>query len=54
MTNLEQLREQQRENVRDRREFVKLWAEYVRTHPDKEWSTEVNDVVDSQYPDRET
>lgn len=51
MPNLEELREQQRENVAQRREFVKQWAEEVKTAPDEEWSAEVNTVVDSQYPD---
>lgn len=51
MPNLEELKEQQRENVRQRRAFVKQWAEYVRDHPDEEWSAEVNDVIDSQYPE---
>lgn len=51
MPSLEELREQQRENLEQRREFVKLWAEYVRDTPDEEWSAEVNDVIDSQYPD---
>lgn len=51
MPNLEELREQQRENVAQRREFVKTWAETVKTAPDEEWSTEVNTVIDSQYQD---
>ncbi|MUV88172.1 hypothetical protein GJ631_16835 [Natronomonas sp. CBA1123] len=50
MPNLEELREQQRANVQQRREFVKQWAEYVKHHSDEEWSSEVNDVIDSQYP----
>lgn len=48
MTNIDELREQQRENIAERREFVKHWAEYVRTHPDEEWSAQQNKVIDSQ------
>ena len=40
MTNLNELRDQQRENIVERREFVKQWAEYVRTHSDEEWALE--------------
>jgi hypothetical protein len=48
MPNLEKLREQQRENIAERRAFVKQWAEYVRTHSDEEWSTQQNVLIDSQ------
>jgi len=34
-------REQRLEEIRD-------WAEYVRTHPDEDWGTQVNRVVDPQ------
>jgi hypothetical protein len=40
-------------NVERRRAFVKRWAEYVRTHPDEEWSRQQNVVIDSQVPERE-
>lgn len=32
----------------ERREFVKRWAEYVRSHDDREWSRQQNVVVNSQ------
>lgn len=32
----------------ERMKFVKLWAEFVRKHPDKEWSRQQKVVVDSQ------
>ncbi len=35
-------------NEIERMKFVKLWAEYVRTHSDKEWSRQQKIVVDSQ------
>ena len=31
-----------------RMKFVEDWAEFVRTHPDKEWSSQQKVVVDSQ------
>lgn len=42
-----ELREQQRKNVTQRRAFIEQWAEYVRTHPDEEWSAQQNKVIDS-------
>lgn len=35
-------------NQRERRVFIKEWAEYVRTHPDDEWGPQVNTLVDAQ------
>ena len=35
-------------NKRERTEFVKIWAEYVRTHSDADWSMQQKVVVDSQ------
>lgn len=35
-------------NTRERHEFIKQWAEYVRTHDDEEWSRQQKKVVDSQ------
>ena len=35
------------ENERERLEFVRKWAEYVRTHPDQEWSHQQNLIINS-------
>lgn len=35
-------------NKEDRLNFVKFWAEYVKTHSDKEWSKQQNVIIDSQ------
>jgi hypothetical protein len=37
-----------KKNETERIKFVELWAEYVRTHPYKEWSRQQKIVVDSQ------
>ncbi|MBU2634050.1 MAG: hypothetical protein KJ674_02290 [Nanoarchaeota archaeon] len=34
-------------NKEDRLNFVKYWADYIRTHPDKEWSRQQNILIDS-------
>lgn len=35
-------------NRQQRLEFVKFWAEYVRTHPDEEWARQQKVVIDGQ------
>ncbi len=37
-----------RNNREDRMNFVKFWADYVRTHSDKEWSKQQKMLIDSQ------
>jgi len=34
-------------NARERMKFVRLWAEYVRTHPDRDWSGQQKILIDS-------
>lgn len=52
-TSLEELEKKKALNVRQRREFVKFWAEYVRNHPDSEWSKQQNVIVDSQIASKD-
>ena len=35
-------------NSEDRMNFVKFWAGYIKTHPDKEWSKQQNILINSQ------
>jgi len=35
------------ENERERRSFIRKWAEYVRTHEDKDWSHQQNIIINS-------
>lgn len=52
--NLEKLEEEREKNRMQRREFVKYWAEYVKKHPDKEWSEQQNLIIDSQLPSKDS
>ena len=36
-------------NFAERLEFIKFWANYVKTHSDKEWSKQQNIVIVSQF-----
>lgn len=42
------LREMKKLNDEDRMWFVRYWANYVKTHPDKEWSRQQNIIINSQ------
>ena len=35
------------ENEQERLVFIRKWAEYVRTHPDKDWSHQQNLIINS-------
>lgn len=48
MTSSDARDEKHARNRRERYAQIKSWAEYVRTHPDEEWSKQVNDLVESQ------
>jgi hypothetical protein len=47
--DLKELEKEKEINHQDRLNFVKFWAEYVKTHSDKEWSKQQNVVIDSQF-----
>ena len=35
------------ENEKERMRFVDKWAEYIRTHSDKDWSKQQNVIINS-------
>ncbi len=37
-----------RDNQEERLNFVRYWAQYVKTHKDEEWSEQQNVVIDGQ------
>jgi len=46
--NLEELKSDRQKNSEERMKFVEFWANYVKTHSDKEWSRQQNVLIDSQ------
>lgn len=36
-----------KDNREERMNFVEYWANYVRTHPDKDWSKQQNILINS-------
>ena len=43
----DELTEAVEQNKKDRLWFVDFWANYVKTHPDKEWSRQQNVLINS-------
>ncbi len=37
-----------KDNNEDRLNFIKFWANYVKTHKDEDWSTQQNILINSQ------
>lgn len=37
-----------KDNREDRLNFVKFWANYIKTHSDKDWSEQQKILIDSQ------
>ena len=48
MLNSKEFNDDQRRNTERRRSMIKQWAEYVRTHDDKEWSRQQNRLINAQ------
>jgi hypothetical protein len=36
-----------KKNMEERMKFIDFWADYVRTHPDKDWSGQQKVLIDS-------
>jgi hypothetical protein len=48
MSDLPDLERKHARNREERIQFIREWAEYVRTHPDDDWGEQVNKLVNSQ------
>lgn len=48
MRDSKKLEDDRRRNMEQRRAMIRRWAEYVRTHDDREWSRQQNRLIDSQ------
>ncbi len=38
-------------NREDRDNFIKYWANFIKTHSDKEWSSQQRVLIDAQIPE---
>lgn len=46
--NSDALEDARSRNVEQRREFIRRWARYIRTHDDAVWSEQQNTLIDAQ------
>ena len=46
--DLDELKKFKAQNAKERLEFIEFWANYVKTHSDKEWSRQQKVLIDSQ------
>jgi len=49
--DLEEMKKFKIENAKERLKFIDFLAKYIKTHPDQEWSSQQNIIIDSQVPE---
>ncbi|MBU0894204.1 MAG: hypothetical protein KKF48_03645 [Nanoarchaeota archaeon] len=47
--NFEEINREVEKNFKERLNFIKIWAEYVKTHSDEDWSEQQNILINSQF-----
>jgi hypothetical protein len=47
-TKLEDVKKERQSNFKERIWFVKYWAEYIKTHDDREWGEQLALLINSQ------
>lgn len=47
--DLKELERDKKKNFEERMKFIDFWAEYIKKHPDKEWSKQQKLLIDSQF-----
>lgn len=47
--NEEEINKEIERNFKERLSFIKVWAEYVKTHSDEDWSEQQNLLINSQF-----
>lgn len=48
MNKIRNAKTEKEKNFIERLEFIKFWAEYIKTHSDENWSRQQNMLIDSQ------
>jgi hypothetical protein len=46
--DLKKFEEERKKNAEERMKFIDYWANYVKTHPDEEWSKQQNILINGQ------
>jgi len=47
--NKKEIKGEIKNNFKERLEFIKFWANYVKTHKDEDWSEQQNIIINSQF-----
>lgn len=46
--DLKGLKEDKKKNFEERLKFIDMWVEYIKTHPNSEWSKQQKVLVDKK------
>jgi len=46
--DLDEMKKFKIKNAKERLEFIDFWVNYIKTHSDKEWSSQQKVLIDSQ------
>lgn len=46
--NLKKLEKERENNFKERLKFIELWVNYIKKHKDEEWSSQQNELINSQ------
>jgi len=46
--NLKEIEKERKKNFKERLKFIEYWVNYIKTHSDKEWSSQQNELINSQ------
>lgn len=46
--DLKEIEEEDKKNFKERLNFIKFWADYIKTHSDEDWSSQQNMLIDNQ------
>jgi hypothetical protein len=46
--DLDEMKKFKTQNFKERLEFIDWWVNYIKTHSDKEWSSQQKELIDAQ------
>lgn len=49
--DLEEMKKFKEQNAKERLKFIEYWANYIKNHSDKEWSSQQKKLIDAQIPE---
>jgi len=46
--DFKEIEKENKKNFEERLNFIKFWADYIKTHSDEDWSSQQNMLIDNQ------